>query len=638
VRKKVLQAVIILLLTGVSGYSQDTISISGVTVQAARIKEMSGYKQTRIDSLIMKEYSTNSFSDMLSRHSPVFIKSYGQGALATASFRGTNASHTKVRWNGVEINSSMLGQTDFSMIPVFMADQVILSHGGSSISQGSGALGGSISFKNDIDWAKDFAFNLIQDVGSFSTYKTSSALQLGNSNLQARTKFYYATSDNDFSFKNNFKDRENPPTEVRQHAGYSQSSLMQEFYWKPGGQDVVSAHFWGQDYSRNIAPPLGVKGTKRDENQKNRFLRSVVEWKRQLEQSVLKVRTAYLYDYLNYENDLADIDSDNYTHQWSSRAKLSAELSEKLELNSSIAFKNERVISDNYQGRKKRNTLTAFAGLEYTISDRLLTRLMLRQQVVDGRMIPVIPSAGLDYQLLKKEELYLKANISRNYRLPTLNDLYWSPGGNSNLKPEKGISWEVGVDYSKSLLNTMNFESSVTAYRSLISNWISWMPDSVMSYWTPRNYSRVVSKGIESNMTLSAMLGKTKLHTGISYYFTRTYNTQNSISVPSGEPAQFIYVPKHNYSVHGRIQRSRYTFSLLYRHTGRRFTSQENDAYMPAFELVDLSVGYRLSSQKLNANVLLKVNNVFDADYQVIAWRPMPGRNYHIVLKLNLFN
>jgi len=635
--KRLLHTVIIFFIFIVPLHSQDTISIEGITVQASRIQKISGYKQTRLDSLILQQYSTNSFSDMLSRHSPVFIKSYGQGALASASFRGTSASHTKVLWNGVEINSPMLGQTDFSMIPVTIADEVTLNHGGGSISKGSGALGGSITINNEIDWSKDYDFEFIQDAGSFDTYKTSTSVQLGNNNLQSRTRLHYSTSENDFSFKNNFKNREDPPTEVRQNAGYNQTSLLQELYWKPTPNDVVTAHLWGQNYSREIAPPLGVNGSIRDEKQNNQFLRSVAEWKKQLSGKTISIRSAWLYDYLNYQNNIANIDSDNYSYRWVSVAKFKTPLTEKLDLKSSLNYKRELAHSENYKGSKQRNTLTAFAGLEYTISPRLITRLMLRQQMVDGELIPLIPSAGLDYQLVKHESLYLKANISRNYRLPTLNDLYWSPGGNRELQPEEGVSWELGLDYTKSLFENLKLKTEVTGYQSNINNWISWLPDSVMSFWTPQNFRSVTSKGLESSIRISWKNDKLNLISEMAYYLTRTYDKGNQFNSGKDAHEQFIYVPQHSYSSFSVIRYKNYQAGITYRYTGKRFTTPENDAYMPSFQLLDLSVSYNVNRQNFQGQLAFKINNVFDTNYQVVAWRPMPGRNYHIVLKLNVF-
>ena len=52
-----------------------------------------------------------------------------RATLSTVAFRGTGPSHTQVVWNGMRINSPMLGMTDFSMIPSYFVDDAQLLHG-----------------------------------------------------------------------------------------------------------------------------------------------------------------------------------------------------------------------------------------------------------------------------------------------------------------------------------------------------------------------------------------------------------------------------------------------------------------------------------------------------------------------------
>src|SRR5687767_7836804 len=61
----------------------------------------------------------------------IYFKTYGNGQLSTIAFRGTSASHTAVLWNGMNINSPTLGQTDFSLFPVYLLDDITLQYGAS---------------------------------------------------------------------------------------------------------------------------------------------------------------------------------------------------------------------------------------------------------------------------------------------------------------------------------------------------------------------------------------------------------------------------------------------------------------------------------------------------------------------------
>jgi len=119
------------LLANAQGIQDYVYQIPEVVKTAERIfkKETAGMKQTKVDTLVLLEKKSVSLSELLSENTPVFIKSHGRGALATASFRGTAASHTQVTWNGININSPMTGMVDFSLIPVYVIDDMNLKHG-----------------------------------------------------------------------------------------------------------------------------------------------------------------------------------------------------------------------------------------------------------------------------------------------------------------------------------------------------------------------------------------------------------------------------------------------------------------------------------------------------------------------------
>ena len=101
-----------------------------------------GVQKTVFDSLVLKENIALSMADVLTFNSSIFVKNYGRATLSTVSFRGTSASHTQVTWNGMRINSPMLGMTDFSTIPSYFIDDASLLHGTSSVNMVGGGLGG----------------------------------------------------------------------------------------------------------------------------------------------------------------------------------------------------------------------------------------------------------------------------------------------------------------------------------------------------------------------------------------------------------------------------------------------------------------------------------------------------------------
>ena len=62
-------------------------------------------------------------------------------------------------------------------------------------------------------------------------------------------------------------------------------------------------------------------------------------------------------------------------------------------------------------------------------------------------------------------------------------------------------------------------------------------------------------------------------------------------------------------------------------HSGKDDDQQFFD-YLPAYHLLHLNAGYSVGRIAMS----LKMNNVFNQDYQAVLWRPMPGRNVELSL------
>ena len=104
------------------------VPIREIGVTARRPMKEIGVQKTRLDTLVLHENIALSMADVLTFNTSIFVKQYGRATLSTVAFRGTSPSHTQVTWNGMCINSPMLGMTDFSMIPSYFIDDASLLH------------------------------------------------------------------------------------------------------------------------------------------------------------------------------------------------------------------------------------------------------------------------------------------------------------------------------------------------------------------------------------------------------------------------------------------------------------------------------------------------------------------------------
>ena len=196
--------VLLFLVVSYAAMAQDTIVLQTVEVNADAIRRNQAEQamERKMDTALLKRLNTITMSQLLIQHSPVFIKTFGPGGLATASFRGTTASHTLVLWNGFQLNAPTLGQVDFSTIPVFMTEQVALKWG-SGTSANSGGLGGIVNIETNQHfgegWILDTGICAAAGVGRFVSGLAGEVEILEGEPLRAYLREYSALFSKVFS-------------------------------------------------------------------------------------------------------------------------------------------------------------------------------------------------------------------------------------------------------------------------------------------------------------------------------------------------------------------------------------------------------------------------------------------------------
>jgi len=115
------------------------------TIVDARF-ERTGYAVWQADSLPFS--GTLGLSDRLSWDNALLLRTQSPGGLSTVSARGAGPSRTPVVWQGINLQSTMNGVVDVSLIPLWAGDRVLLRYGGQSAAQSSGATASSGSLSD----------------------------------------------------------------------------------------------------------------------------------------------------------------------------------------------------------------------------------------------------------------------------------------------------------------------------------------------------------------------------------------------------------------------------------------------------------------------------------------------------------
>jgi vitamin B12 transporter len=269
-------------------------------------------------------------------------------------------------------------------------------------------------------------------------------------------------------------------------------------------------------------------------------------------------------------------------------------------------------------------------------ASRLLLSLNLRQSFNARYNIPFIPSLGAEYILVNKSQHQLRAKtlIARGFRVPTLNELYWNPGGNLNLKPEDSFSSEVGISGKLAKRQIFNYE--LTGYRMWVDNWILWRPQG--SFWSPENIKHVDVYGLEASASLAHSIAKASFSWRGNYAFTKSINRTGLDQFDRSVGKQLAYVPVHRATLSTTAGWNNWLFLVNAAYTGERFVTADNEASLPGYILLNLRLSKSIGKGKYLFKGHANVNNLLNTPYQSIVNKAMPGINFLIGITVSYLN
>jgi iron complex outermembrane receptor protein len=602
----------------------DTVRIGEVIISIRKNNdERAGYKKATIDSASIRQFSLGTVAEVLSDNSSLSVKTYGIGGSVTPSFRGTGASNTRISWNGIPIDHPMLGQSDLSIIPAGMTDNINIYYGGASMALNNGGTGAIISLESVPIWKKRTHLVLNPGAGSFGKYSGLIGATTGNENFQSTTRAFFQTAENNFKFLNKYTGSE-AFTETRKNSQMKQSAFMQELYFLTSG-NILSARIWYTSADRNL-PSSMLTQQSPGEHQSDESFRALINYSSDKSEFRYALSGAWVMNRLDYTNTTASIDSRNLANQVTLKAVLKKTIN-ILDLNLSFNDVLSYVNTNNYEVDKKRNTSDIMISATIADAGRLSGSVLMREILDRNKFLLPDFSAGIQYRLFEARELFLTANFSRDSRIPTLNDLYWNPGGNQELRNEYSYILETGYKMKVEISSSFKVVHELTFFRNSIRDMIQWHPGDY-SWWTAENIGNAMSSGMETSLQLSYKSGRTETSLNAAYSYTRAEYGQNEVY----KHEQLIYIPVNQGSASMRFRYGRLYSSWRSGFTGMRYTTADNTRFLPGYILNNVSCGFLHKAGNIKLDLNLEIDNLFSVDYQTIAYYPMPGRSFFVKL------
>ena len=572
----------------------------------------------------------------------------------------------------MRINNPMLGMTDFSMIPSYFIDDASLLHGTSSVNETGGGLGGLVRLSTAPADIRGFGLQYIQGIGMFRTFDEFLRLEWGDEHWQVSTRAVYQSSANDFKYRNRDK-KENIyddemnivgsyyPTERNKSGAFDDVHVLQEVYYDTRRGDRFGLNAWYINSNREL--PLLTTDYADDKQFENRqrehTLRSVLSWDHYRSDWKVAAKAGYIHTWMAYDyrkdpgsgimNSITrsrnKVDTfygqadGEYTpnEKWFFTAGISAHqhLVESIDKDIILQQGGKDIVGYD----KGRIELSASVSAKWRPTERLGLSAVLREEMY-GTKWATVPAFFADCQLSKRGNIVAKASVSRNHRFPTLNDLYFLPGGNPDLRSESGFSYEAGLSFAVGKENVYSLSGSASWYDQHIDDWILWL-STPKGFFSPRNIKQVHAYGVEMQASLAVIPARDwKLTMNGTFSWSPSINEGEPIS-PADQSVgkQLPYEPEFSATVTGRLTWR--SWGLLYQfcYYSERYTMSSNDITLSGrltpYLMNNLSLDKAFALKWADLTLKGTVNNLFNEEYLSVTARPMPRMNVEFFIGIS---
>jgi outer membrane cobalamin receptor len=255
------------------------------------------------------------------------------------------------------------------------------------------------------------------------------------------------------------------------------------------------------------------------------------------------------------------------------------------------------------------------------------------------------PAVFLSYRLFPEIPLDLLTFCKRIFRMPTFNDLYYTDVGNVALLPEYTTQYNAGIQYEKQIKHPLfdYIQLKADAYYNEVTNKIIAVPKGNGQYrWMMMNLGYVEIRGIETSARFAMQLPcEIRMHTGLNYTFQKAQDFSDpSDNRPQAGTygGQIAYIPWHSGSVISNIDCRSWHLNYSFIYVGERYHNSSNirENYEQPWYTHDLTLAKSFRLKDITLKLSAEMNNIFDRQYDVILNYPMPGRNYKLIIKLEI--
>ena len=602
--------VLAFLLTTPLSSQSDTLALPAIEVIETQLSLVAEEKAfVRDDDAIKAAWSN--LAQLNDLAPAFFINQFSAKGLASPNYRGLGFERTLVQWNGLSINSPANGGIDYQLISQQAGNSWKFYTGGHAALAGSGAVGGVLAI--DEDWRANGKYrhhiglsrNSFQD--SFQKVKFSWKTK----NYLGNVKFASAFGGDNYAYKKDGK------TFQRDNTRSKSFHIFQNNQWKIN-KHLLAIHLWGSKTEREL--PANLFASYQGEKQYDNNLRFALNHQFIGKKGVFKNSIGALMENIEYENNFISF-KPTVVYRSSYKGNYETQLKDTWRLMLGIESATEW--SNSYQNRRTQFvSFSGFATIKKEWKKQFFTASLRPTVRIDGDA----PLTGFVEYRIDRNRFSLLAKASKDYRQPTLNDLYWRGAmeqGNLDLKSESSWNQELQLTY---FLKKGQYGWTFTAnvFSTLVDDWIQWRFD---QNWSPENLKKVWTRGVSLDVDFAFTRDRWKIETRGSYTFNPAAEIQTERIGSTLLSNQLIRTPLHQGNLMCLLAVGKWSFNYSHRLVGSRKLTADDSSRSPAFHLGNTTVNFQITKRLQSS---LHMMNLWDAYYEHVPGQPLPGRSIQL--------
>ncbi len=552
---------------------------------------------------------------------------------ADVSLRGGSFDQTLILLNGVNVNDPQTGHLSLNLpIDIANIERIEILYGPAARVFGSNAFNGAINF---ITGTKDK--NNIQAYGSYGAHNTSNsgaAMTIVSGKVKnfisASTKYSDGYTDNtDFKGKNVF------------YQGILNTSKADvDFQFGYNAKDFGALNFYSQKYMKQYEENETYFAALKANFGKKIKITPALYWRQHNDHFVLFRDKPELYQNFHRNTTMgaklrglavSKLGKSTFGAEYRVESIISNNIGEALADSVMVSGHDDYYYNKSYE----RTHLSVFADHSVFFDRFSVSGGLMFHYLPESEDFGFYPGIDLSYKIADKYKLF--ASVNRSMRMPTFTELYYTDPvsiGNKNLKPEKSLTYELGMKYHR---------DGVRAHLSLFkrhgSDIIDWVFYADEKKWKASNLSEFDAQGIETSFVflMNELFDDPFVNTfSLAYSYTNVTNLTKEY-----ETRYALDNLKHKLTVslNHKIYRQ-LTASWKFAYQKRNGSYQKYLSTTDSYETTDYksfaTTDLRVSWVDKQYTVYAEASNLFDVKYFDFGGVDQPGRWIRAGLKLNL--